>query len=555
MEKAKNPLRIVIIGGVAAGATAAARARRLDESAEIVLLERGPYISFANCGLPYFIGRTIQRRSHLLLQTPEGFFSRYRIDVRVNTEVMEIRRQEKVVVARTSSGIEHVAYDKLILAQGGSPVSPSLPGIDLEHVFKLWTIPDMDRIHKFLDDRKPAHAVVVGGGFIGLEMAEAFRQRGLQVTLVELAPRVMITMDAEFGAMIIGDLVNAGVNVRTGVGVAEIRGSSMVLTDGSSLDADLVLLSVGVRPELRLAKSAGLEIGETGGLQVDETLRTSDPDIFAAGDMVEVVHRVSGKKVRVPLAGPANRQGRIAATNVLGGSMRYRGALGTSVVKIFEHTAAATGLTEQAARAAGLDAGVAYVFKDDHVTYYPGGKPLALKIVFDQATGRLLGGQAYGQHGVEKRIDVLAVALHGGMTVEDLSELDLAYAPPYNSANDPVNLAAFVAGNHLSGYSRLKTPAEALREVLEGRGAILDVRTLGERSRAPLPGAVHIPADEVRDRLDEIPQGSSLYVLSKDGFLGHTTLQILKANGWRNIFNIAGGYSAARWFDEWKFGS
>jgi NADPH-dependent 2,4-dienoyl-CoA reductase/sulfur reductase-like enzyme len=304
-------------------------------------------------------------------------------------------------------------------------------------------------------------------------MAEAFRQRGMQVTLVELAPRVMITMDPEFGAMIGGDLVNAGVNVRTGVGAAEVHGSSVVLTDGTSLDADLVLLSVGVRPELTLARAAGLEIGESGGLLVDETLRTSDPDIFAAGDMVEVVQRVSGKKVRVPLAGPANRQGRIAATNALGGSMRYRGALGTTVVKIFEHTAA---------RAAGLDIGVAYVFKDDHVASYPGGKPLALKIVFDQATGRLLGGQAYGQHGVEKRIDVLAVALHGGMTVKDLSELDLAYAPPYNSANDPVNLAAFVAGNHLSGYSRLKTPTEAFFEVVEGKG--------GHPRRADPGGAV-----------------------------------------------------------------
>jgi NADPH-dependent 2,4-dienoyl-CoA reductase/sulfur reductase-like enzyme/rhodanese-related sulfurtransferase len=543
----------VIIGGVAAGATAAARARRLDESAEIILLERGPYISFANCGLPYFIGRAIQRRSHLLLQTPEGFFCRYRIDVRVNAEAMEIRRDEKVVVVRKSSGVERVAYDKLILAQGGSPVMPPLPGIALEHVFKLWTIPDMDRIHKFLDDRKPAHAVVVGGGLIGLEMVEAFRQRGMQVTLVELAPRVMITMDPEFGAMIGSDLEHAGVNVRTGVGVAEIRGSSVVLTDGTSLESDLVLLSVGVRPELTLARNAGLEIGEGGGLQVDETLRTSDPDIFAAGDMVEVMHRVSGRKVRVPLAGPANRQGRIAATNALGGNMRYRGALGTTVVKIFEHTAAATGLSEQAARAAGLDTGVAYVFKDDHVKYYPGGKPLALKIVFDQATGRLLGGQAYGQQGVEKRIDVLAVALHGGMSVEDLSELDLAYAPPYNSANDPVNLAAFVASNHLSGYSTLKTPAEALHEVVDGRGVILDVRTVGEQSRAPLSGVLHIPADEVRDRLDEIPKGSALYILSKDGFLGHTTLQILKANGQENIFNITGGYSAARWFDDWKF--
>jgi rhodanese-related sulfurtransferase len=269
--------------------------------------------------------------------------------------------------------------------------------------------------------------------------------------------------------------------------------------------------------------------------------------------MVEVLNKVSGKKVRIPLAGPANRQGRIAATNALGGRMRYRGALGTSVVKLFKRTAASTGLTERAAREAGIDTGVAYVFKDNHVTYYPGGKPLALKIVYDQKDGRLLGGAAYGEQGVEKRIDVLAVALHGRMTVEDLSELDFAYAPPFNSANDPVNLASFVAMNHLSGYSPLKTPAETLSDLARGAGMILDVRTVGEQAKAPLANVLHIPADEVRDRLEEIPKETVLYILSKDGFLGHTTLQILKANGWKSIYNIAGGYSAARWIDGWRF--
>jgi len=547
------PKKILIVGGVAGGATAAARARRLDESAEITILEKGPYVSFANCGLPYFISRDIPRRSHLLLQTPEGFFSRYRIQVRTNTEAVEIQRDKKLVIARTSTGDEAIPYDKLILAQGGSPVVPSLPGINHEHVFTLWTIPDMDRIHKFIEERRPAAAVIAGGGFIGLEMAEALKARGIAVTIVELAQQVMITMDPEFGAMIKAGLEDHGISVRTGAGISEITATSVLLSDGSSIEAGMVLLSIGVRPQLTLAKSAGLEIGASGGLVVDETLRTRDPDIYAAGDMVEVVNKVHGKKVRIPLAGPANRQGRIAATNALGGKMVYHGALGSSVVKLFGATAASTGLTEKAAREAGFDAGVAYVFKDNHVTYFPGSKPLALKLVYDMKTARLLGGQAYGEAGVEKRIDVLATALHGKMTLEDLAELDLAYAPPYNSANDPINLASFVGLNHIGKFSPLKTPAEVLREQPETHGIILDVRTVGEQAKAPLDGVLHIPADEVRDRLTEIPADAVIYLLSKDGFLGHTTLRILKAEGRTEVYNIAGGYSAARWCEGWHF--
>ena len=549
----KGVKKILIIGGVAGGATAAARVRRLDETAEITVLEKGPYVSFANCGLPYFISKDIQRRSSLLLQTPEGFYSRYRVDVKVNTEAMEIKRDQKVVVARTSDGTEEFPYDKLLLAQGGSPVVPALPGASGKHVFKLWTIPDMDRIHAFIEEKKPAHAVIAGGGFIGLEMAEALSARGIAVTLVELAPQVMIVMDAEFGAMIKSGLEERAIQVKTHVGLSEIRSNSVLLSDGSVLDAEMVLLSIGVRPELALAKSAGIEIGASGGLVVDETMRTNDPNIFAAGDMVEISNKVHGRKVRIPLAGPANRQGRIAASNMLGKRMLYRGALGTSVVKLFDSTAASTGLSEKAAREAGFDVGVSYVFKDDHVTYYPGGRQLALKLVYDRKTMRLLGGQAYGQSGVEKRIDVLATALHGKMTLEDLSELDLAYAPPYNSANDPLNLAAFVGLNHVTNFSPLRTPSETLVELRGGGGMILDVRTLGERSKAPLQNAIHIPADEIRDRMNEIPKEKTIYILSKDGFLGHTTLQILKAHGWPRLFNIAGGYLAARWTDGWCF--
>jgi len=548
-----QPRKIVIIGGVAGGATAAARMRRLDETAEIIVLEKGPYVSFANCGLPYFISRDIQRRSNLLLQTPEGFFSRYRVDVKTNTEAVEIKRNEKIVITRTSAGDVPVPYDTLILAQGGSPIVPPLPGIGSDHVFKLWTIPDMDRIHAFINEKKPAKAVVAGGGFIGLEMAEALRARGIDVTVVELAPQVMILLDPEFGAMIKAGLEQNGITVRTVIGLAAIEATSVTLSDGSSIDADMVLLSIGVRPELGLAKAAGLEIGPSGGLVVDDHMRTSDEHIYAAGDMVEIVNKIHGRKVRIPLAGPANRQGRIAGTNALGGSMSYHGALGTSVVKLFNHTAASTGLSEKAARDAGFDVGVSYVFKDNHVTYFPGGKPLALKIVYDKKTAMLLGGQAYGEEGVEKRIDVLPTALHGKMTLEDLAELDLAYAPPYNSANDPVNMAAFIGLNNISGYSPLKTPAETLAELASGNGLILDVRTMGEQGKAPLAGVLHIPADEIRDRLDEIPNEKTIYLLSKDGFLGHTVLQILKAAGRTSAYNMAGGYAAARWIDGWNF--
>jgi NADPH-dependent 2,4-dienoyl-CoA reductase/sulfur reductase-like enzyme/rhodanese-related sulfurtransferase len=552
-SRQNNPRRILIIGGVAGGATAAARIRRLDETAEITILEKGQYVSFANCGLPYFISKDIQRRSSLLLQTPEGFYSRYRVNVKTNTEAVEIKRDEKIVVARTPSGDEEIPYDKLLLAQGGSPVVPALPGIISDHVFKLWTIPDMDRIHKFIEEHKPKQAVIAGGGFIGLEMAEALSARGLKVIIVEAATQVMITMDAEFGAMIKSGLEEKGIQIKTHVGLSDIKDNSVILSDGSILDADMVLLSVGVRPELTLAKTDGLEIGVSGGLVVDDTMRTNDANIYAAGDMIEVVNKIHGRKVRIPLAGPANRQGRIAATNILGGRMVYRGALGTSVVKLFDFTAASTGLSEKAAREAGFAVGISYVFKDHHVTYYPGSKPLALKLVYDKKTTRLLGGQAYGQAGVEKRIDILATALHGNMTLEDLSELDLAYAPPYNSANDPVNIAAFIGLNHITEFSPLKTPSEVLDELNNDGGMILDVRTLGEQSKAPLQDVLHIPADEIRDRIEEIPKGKTIFLLSKDGFLGHTTLRILKANGWAHVYNIAGGYLAARWIDGWNF--
>jgi NADPH-dependent 2,4-dienoyl-CoA reductase/sulfur reductase-like enzyme/rhodanese-related sulfurtransferase len=539
--------KLLIIGGVAGGATAAARARRVSEDAEIVVLERGPYVSYANCGLPYFIGRDIDKRSKLLLQTPEGFDARYRVEVRLHTEALEIDLAGKRVLARGPQGEAWVPYDALILAQGGTPILPPLPGADAEHVFKLWTVPDMDRIDGFITDSKQKTAVVVGGGFIGLEMAEAFKHRGIETTVVEMMPTVMSVMDAEFGTLVARELEANGVRTLTGTGVAsvDVAAREVVLSDGRRLPAELVLFSVGVRPELALAKRAGLEIGPSGGLVVDDHLRTSDPNVYAAGDMVEVVQKISGRHVRIPLAGPANRQGRIAASNALGQQMRYGGALGTSVVKVFAATAAMTGLSERAARDAGLSVGVAIIHKDDHASYYPGGREIALKLVYDRKTSRLLGAQAFGHGGVDKRIDVLATALAGELTLEDLAELDLAYAPPYSSANDPVNLAAFVGLNDLSGFSPLVTAAE-LRFALGGSTPplVLDVRTRGEHAAAHVKGAMHVPVDELRDQLDALPRDRRIVVYCKGGFRGHLAVRVLKASGFADVANVTGGFTS-----------
>lgn len=537
--------RLVVIGGVAGGATAAARARRIDEHADITLLERGPYVSYANCGLPYFIAGDIEKRSKLLLQTPEGFDRRYRIDAKVNTEALEIDRVGKRVKVRGPSGEEWLPYDKLILAQGGNPILPALPGSDAPHAFKLWTVPDMDRIHSFISEQKPKSAVVVGGGFIGLEMAEAFQKRGIETTVVELLPTVMGVMDREFGVQVARELLANGVRAVTGVGLkaVDVGAKTVELSDGRHLPAELVLFSVGVRPELTLAKRAGLEIGPSGGLLVDEFLQTSDPSIWAAGDMVEVEHRVSGKRVRIPLAGPANRQGRLAASNAMGVRASYRGALGTSVVKIFEATAAMTGLTEKAARDLGLEVGVAVIHKDDHAGYFPGGRELSLKLVYERPSGKLLGAQAFGHRGVDKRIDVLATALAGKLTVHDLAELDLAYAPPYSSANDPLNLVAFIAENELSGFSPLIT-APQLKAELEGphHPVILDVRTEGEFAKGHFAGALHIPIDELRERLHQVPRERRVVVHCRSGFRGHLAVRLLLEQGYTNVANLTGGW-------------
>ncbi len=541
--------RLLIIGGVAGGATAAARARRVDERAEITILERGPYVSYANCGLPYFISRDIEDREELLLQTPEEFDSRYAVKVQLRTEALELDRAGKRVRVRGPEGERWLPYDKLILAQGGNPIVPGIPGADAPHVFKLWTVPDMDRLDGFISGQKPRTAVVVGGGFIGLEMAEAFRKRGLETTVVELLPTVMAVMDPDLGARVANELGRNGVKVLTGVGVKAVdaAGKAVELSDGRRVPAELVLFSVGVRPELSLARSAGLELGPTGGLLVDDRLRTSDPDVYAAGDMVEVVNKISGRKVRIPLAGPANRQGRIAASNALGQDLRYGGAAGTSVVKIFDATAGMTGLSERAAREAGLDVGVAVIHKDHHAGYYPGAQELTLKLLYDRKTSRLLGAQAFGRAGVDKRIDVLATALQGKMTLSDLAELDLAYAPPYSSANDPVNLVAFVAQNDVSGFAPLVTAERLAAELASAAPpVVLDVRTDVEWRKGHLRGALHVPVDDLRARLWDVPKGRRIALYCRGGPRSHVAIRDPEGTGLRDVVNVTGGELSMR---------
>jgi NADPH-dependent 2,4-dienoyl-CoA reductase/sulfur reductase-like enzyme/rhodanese-related sulfurtransferase len=547
-NKAKK--RLVIIGGVAAGATAAARARRLDNDLEIVLIEKGKYVSFANCGLPYYISRDIDKRSALILQTPEGFLSRYRVEVRLHTEAVALNPAGKTVKLRGPDGEYDFSYDSLILAQGVSPFMPPISGIDSPNIFRLWTIPDMDGIHKYIVEKKPESALVIGGGFIGLEAAEAFIKRGLATTIVELTDHIMPPADFEFGMMIRESYEKAGAKVITGRSVKAVDAATglAILDDGSTVPAGIVLVSAGVRPNTELAKVAGLTIGASGGLAVDEYMRTSDPFIWAAGDMVEITQRIAGKKMRVPLAGPANRQGRIAGSNAVPGTklpaMKYVGALGTSVFKSVDDTFAQTGLTEKSARDSGFDTGTATVHRGHHVSYYPGAEEVSLKLVFDRKSRKLLGAQAFGKAGVEKRIDVLAAALAGKLTIDDLAEIDLSYAPPYGSANDPINMASYAAQNDLSGYAPAVTAKEALARLSSGTAKILDVRTYGEAGRGSVKGAIHIPLDELEDRLSEIPADSDLLILSHAGYESHIALRKLLPVVKKPMFNVSGGFTS-----------
>lgn len=541
--------KILVIGGVAGGASAAARARRTDEHAEIVMLEKGPYISFANCGLPYYVGGEIGDRSPLLLQTPDSFRERFRVDVRVFHEAIAIDRERKAVRVRDArTGTEYEeSYTSLILAPGATPIKPPLPGIDLPNVYTVRTVPDSDAIRTFLDTQAAERAVVIGAGFIGLEMVENLVRLGLSVTLVEKADQVLPPLDPDMAAFVQATLQQMGVEVITGDGIAAFDGDGKArlvrLESGRLIAGDLFVLGLGVRPDIRLARAAGLAIGATGAIQVDDRMRTNDPNIFAAGDAVETVQLATGKATWIPLAGPANKQGRVAGANAAGDDLTFPGALGTAIVRVGSLVAASTGLSEKAARREGMDVTVSYTVSGDHADYYPGVQDILIKLVLERATGRLLGAQLLGGSGVDKRTDVFATAILARMTATDLTNLDLAYAPPFGAAKDAAIVAGMVAQNIGRGRLPVITAPELNRLVAQGAPVqMIDVRPDYEFAVGAIPGAVNIPVDEVRDRLSELDPGATTVVYDANGSKAYLAVRVLLQNGFRSVFSLTGGY-------------
>jgi NADPH-dependent 2,4-dienoyl-CoA reductase/sulfur reductase-like enzyme/rhodanese-related sulfurtransferase len=552
-------MKLVIIGGVAGGASAAARARRLSEAAQIVLFERGPDVSFANCGLPYYLGGTIPQRDKLLVTTAKRLHERFNLDVRTQTSVEAIDRAAKKVRVRDLARRREYeeSYDKLILAPGAAPIRLPLPGIDLPGIFTLRNLQDTDQIKARIDEGV-RQAVVVGAGFIGLEMVENLVRRGIATTLVELQDQVLPPLDREMTTPIAEALAAHGVTVLLSDSAAcfepadESTGGGLVvqLKSGRRLPAQLVIIGVGVRPENKLAVDAGLAVGLRGGIRVNEYLLTSDPDIYAVGDAIEVTDVVSGDPAQVPLAGPANRQGRIAADNVFGRSVRYRGTQGTAIVGLFDRVAAMTGASEKVLRRAKRPYRKVYVHPAHHAGYYPGAEAMALKLLFDPASGRILGAQAVGGAGVDKRIDVLAVALQAGMTVFDLEEMELAYAPQFGSAKDPINMAGFVASGLLRGDHPQSDFDAVLALPPDDRPLLLDVRTAQEFAQGHIPGAVHVPVDELRARLSEVPRDREIAVYCQVGQRGYLATRILKQAGY-SVANLGGGYKTYKLLNRW----
>lgn len=545
-------MKHVIIGGVAGGATAAARIRRVAENDEIVLVEKGEHISYANCGLPYYIGGVIEDHDKLLVQTPASFGRRFNVDVRVNTEAVALHPERKTVTLKSPDGsLVEESYDRLLLSPGAVPFRPSLPGIDLPGIFTLRNVADTDAIADFMACREVRRAVVIGAGFIGLEMVENLSHRGVNVTLVEMADQVMAPLDFSMAAIVKHHLVQQGVDLRlnTAVTAFEKQGDGLVLTlgDGGKLDADMVILSIGVRPLTKLAVDAGIVTGERGGIKVDEYLRTSAPDIYAVGDAIEYPHPVDGRPWMNYLAGPANRQARIVADNMaLGDQVRYEGSIGTSVAKVFGLTVAATGLAAKRLRQEGVPYLTATVHPNSHAGYYPGAAPMSIKVVFSPADGRLLGAQIVGRDGVDKRIDELALVIKHGGTVADLTRVEHAYAPPYSSAKDPVAVAGYVAENILTGRMRPVYWRE-MAELDLAKVTLVDVRTPAEFACGSIAGAVNIPLDELRVQLHRIPADRPVVVYCAVGLRGYLASNILRGHGY-DVRNLVGGittYAAA----------
>ncbi|MNM18604.1 Coenzyme A disulfide reductase [compost metagenome] len=547
--------RILIVGGVAGGASAAARARRVSEEAEIVMFERGEFVSFANCGLPYHIGGDIPNRDALLLQTPQSFKRRFNVDVRVFHEVIEIDKGGKSLLVRNlQTGEEQrEPYDVLLLSPGAAPIRPPFPGIDSLGVHTLRNIPDMDRILAALHHDKPRHVTVVGGGFIGLEMMEALHQRKLEVTLLELSDQVMAPVDKEMANMLHARIREEGIDLRLRTGLSAIErlelpaekgsavpgGLRLTLNDGSHLDTGLLILAIGVKPETLLAAKTGLELGPRGGIKVDAGMRTSDPFIYAVGDAVEETDFVTGESVLIPLAGPANRQGRIAADNMLGRAETYKKTQGTAICKLFDLAVASTGLNEKRLVQLGLPFEKVYVHPGSHAGYYPGAHPISLKLLF-APDGKIYGAQAIGKDGVDKRIDVLAVAQRAGLSVFDLQDLELTYAPPFGSAKDVINMVGFVASNHLKGDTLLCHAAEV--QARHPHQLVVDVRNGPELDKlGRIPGALYIPLDELRSRLHELPRDKELLISCQVGLRGHVACRLLSQHGFR-VKNLSGGF-------------
>ncbi|MBZ4687881.1 MAG: pyridine nucleotide-disulfide oxidoreductase [Clostridiales bacterium] len=540
-------MKVVIVGGVAGGASAAARLRRLDENAEIIVFERGGHVSFANCGLPYYIGGVIEERDKLLLQTPQKFYNRFRVDVRVKSEVIKIDREQKeVLVKDLNTGKEYREnYDKLVLSPGAEPLKPTIPGIDGERIFTLRSLEDTDKIKEYIDTHKPQSAVVVGGGFIGLEMVENLRHLGLRVSLVELADQVMPPLDVEMTAYINEKLLMNNVALYLKDGVKSLSHSekttTVYLQSGKKLECDLVISAMGIRPEGKLAKEAGLEVSDRGAIVVNSSLQTSDPDIYAVGDAIQVEDFVTGEKTVIPLASPANKQGRMVADHICGNEIQYEGSLGTAVAKIFDMTVASTGANEKALKRKGVKYIASHTHSGSHAGYYPGAIDMAIKILFSPDDGKLLGAQAVGYKGVDKRIDVLATVIRMGGTVHDLIKLELAYAPPYSSAKDPVNMAGYVAENILKG--RVKNIQwHELQDLLSEDTCILDVRDPDEVECGKIPGSINIPLNDLRERVNELPQDKKIVVYCKVGLRAYIACRILAQKGFENVYNLSGGY-------------
>ncbi len=538
--------KVLIVGGVAGGASAAARLRRLSEQAEIILFERGEFISFANCGLPYYIGGEITDKEELTLQTPRSFHARFNVDVRIFSEVTAIHRDTKTVSVlnhKTGESYEE-SYDKLILSMGAEPVVPPIDGIKNDKVFTLRNIPDTYKIKDYILREDPHTAVVVGGGYIGVEMAENLREAGLQVTMVEMLDQVIAPLDPDMAADVHNHITEQGVNLmlKTAVKAVQEHGSHLkVILDKGEVPADMVILAIGVRPESRIAKEAGLTVSPRGAIVVSDDMRTNDPDIFAVGDAVQVTDFITQEQTLIPLAGPANKQGRIAADNVCGGDSRYTGTQGSAILKVFDMTVATTGVNEKTAKRLGLNYDKSFTYSASHASYYPGAESMAVKVIFEKKTGKILGAQIVGYEGVDKRIDVLATVIRFGGTAEDLTKLELAYAPPYSSAKDPVNMAGFVIQNILTGKVKNFHWHDVDKLPRDGSVTLLDTRTRGEFRYGHIDGFINIPLDSLRDRLGELDKSKPVYLTCYVGLRGYVATRILSQNGFE-VNNLAGGY-------------